>query len=412
MQRDYSNLLKLLAVIWLIIGLVVLSLFVLIQLADVLLVFILAALIATAFGPTVRRLQLAIPKMPRIVAVLIVYLVGLSVIGGMFTALAFPLISQTQELAKQVPELARNAPQALPLLENFFKGFGINVDTSGLVSKFNSQIQAVSETILRGLASGLVTLTSAVGQAVIAVVVSIYLLLSASKMRARFLDAVPQDHKEESEALLNRFIKIAAGFIRGQLILAVSIGIPVGLFALALGLPYSALIGLFSGLAEFIPVVGSILGAIPAILIGLIFGGPKIALILVVFFIILNQVESNIIAPRVVGQELGLHPITTIFALLIGFKYFGIWGAVFAAPATAALWAIWLAAYRVWTRASVAETASAAIHQGAAEHPAFAEGAQSEGHAPQADEQAPGETKESDPEEGSGAQDADDSRKN
>ncbi len=351
MERDYTKILQVLVVTWLIIGLLALAVWIFGQLLDIILVFIVALLIAAAFSPSIRWLESRLPsRVPRVVTVLVVYMVGISTIGAVFAALSLPLISQAQELAEQAPDLIRKAPQAIPYVEGLAASIGIQLDTGSLLQSFTAQLQSVSTAVLRGLGAGIVAVTSAVGQLVIATIISIYLLLSASDFKRRLSDFLPKAHHDDVMALTTRLGDIATSFIRGQFLLALSIGIPVGIFTFFIGLPFSALLGVFSGLAEFIPVVGSILGAIPAVLVAFAVGGPQLALVVIIFFVILNQLENTVIQPRIVGGQLGLHPVTSILALAIGYKFFGVWGAILGAPAAAVLWALANQAIVTWRK--------------------------------------------------------------
>ena len=351
MERDYTKILQVLVVTWLIIGLLALAVWIFGQLLDILLVFIVALLIAAAFSPSIRWLESILPSMvPRVVTVLLIYIVGISTVGAVFAALSIPLITQAQELAEQAADLIRKAPQAIPYVEGLAASIGIQLDTGSLLQSFTAQLQSVSTAVLRGLGAGIVAVTSAIGQLVIAIIISIYLLLSAGDFKRRLSDFLPKAHHDDIMVLTTRLGEIATSFIRGQFLLALSIGIPVGIFAFFIGLPYSALLGVFSGLAEFIPVVGSILGAIPAVLIAFAVGGPQLALVVIIFFVIINQLENTVIQPRIVGGQLGLHPVTSILALAIGYKFYGVWGAILGAPAAAVLWALANQAIVTWRK--------------------------------------------------------------
>lgn len=351
MQRDYSQLLQLLAVVWLSLGLVALLVWVAARISGIVLVFVLGVLLAVALSPAVQAARRLVgDRIPRALVVLGVYLLTFVGFFGLLAFLASPLIHQTQQLVEGLPQLLRDAPSSLPALDRAVASLGIEQSTTDLLGGLTDQVQGLGTAVFNGLLASLVGLTSAVGTFVLALVVSVYFLLDSQSLKERFLGIIPDGHAEDVVSLLDRLGTILGSFIRGQLIMALSIGIPVGLVCWALGLPYSALLGLFAGLAEFIPVIGSFIGAVPALLVALFAVSPAIALVLLVFFVVLNQVESNILAPKVVGEQLGLAPVTTIFALAVGFEIAGIWGAVFAAPAAAILWAVGYHAVLAWRR--------------------------------------------------------------
>ena len=132
-------------------------------------------------------------------------------------------------------------------------------------------------------------------------------------------------------------ISAVAGYARAQLTVAFMVGVLAGFSAWIIGIRYPLIIGALAGVLELIPFFGPTLGAVPAILIALFQGSwPKVILILVAF-IIIQQIESNIIGPRLLAHGVGLHPLVVIVAVLIGIEVAGIWGALFAVPGTAIL---------------------------------------------------------------------------
>jgi predicted PurR-regulated permease PerM len=114
-----------------------------------------------------------------------------------------------------------------------------------------------------------------------------------------------------------------------------------------LGVPYPALIGLFAFFFELIPMVGPVLGSLPAILIAAFQPFPLV-LWVALFFVVMQLAENNLLAPRISGHSVGLHPVAAVLALLIGAEIAGIWGALFAVPMAAVgsvlLSAIWKSA--------------------------------------------------------------------
>lgn len=348
-MRDYTDLLKLLASIWLGLGLVAAAVLVGTRISVALMLFIFGIIIAAAFAPLVQSLKKLLPKRtPRVLTVTVAYLIGLSTAGLIIGLLSLPLIDQSTKLAEQAPALIQRIPEALPYLEGVARDLGFDVETNSLVLRFSEQLQAFSQVVFGGIASGLLAVFSAVGQIAVAVIISVYMLASASQLKERLLEAVPERYRDDAEQLGGRLTGIVSGFIRGQLILSVSIGAPVGILLWVIGVPFSALLGLIAGLAELIPVVGSYLGAIPAILVTLIFLGPYWALIVLAIFVGVNLLSSNILYPRLVGGLLGLHPLVVIFALIAGYQLIGFWGALFGAPAASVMWAIWQQAHASW----------------------------------------------------------------
>jgi predicted PurR-regulated permease PerM len=149
------------------------------------------------------------------------------------------------------------------------------------------------------------------------------------------------------EDALNR---VVGNYIRGQLTLALIVGVLAGLVCLSQGKSlgsYALIIGVLAFLFETIPMVGPTLASIPAILLSLLLPDPFPRTFWVIFwFFVIQMVESNILGPRIVGHAVGLHPVASILALLVGAKLFGAFGALLATPVVAAAWVVIASLYR------------------------------------------------------------------
>ena len=126
-------------------------------------------------------------------------------------------------------------------------------------------------------------------------------------------------------------------WLRGQLLLMFIVGAVNGIGLAILGVPYAFLLGLWAGLTELFPYVGPVAGAIPGVFIAFTALGPVKALIALIIYIVVQQLESNFLIPKIMGRALGLSPVAVIFALLIGGKLFGFIGLLLAIPVAAVL---------------------------------------------------------------------------
>ena len=113
-------------------------------------------------------------------------------------------------------------------------------------------------------------------------------------------------------------------YLRGQLIMSAVIGSLAGAGMGLLGLPYFVVLGVFAGIFELIPMFGPILSAIPAVLVSLFMPWPT-TLWVILYFVLIQQFECNYLGPRVTGHAVGLHPLGSMFALMVGFEVAGSW---------------------------------------------------------------------------------------
>jgi predicted PurR-regulated permease PerM len=174
------------------------------------------------------------------------------------------------------------------------------------------------------------------------VVLSFYLTVDGKRIRNAIVGVAPRrwlPHVLLFEDALNR---VVGNYIRGQLTLALIIGVlaGVGCSIFRMG-SYALIVGVMAFLFETIPMVGPALASIPALLISLLLPDPfPRTLYVLVYFIVVQMVESNILGPRIVGHAVGLHPVASILALIIGAQLFGAFGALLATPIVAAAWVV------------------------------------------------------------------------
>ncbi len=178
-------------------------------------------------------------------------------------------------------------------------------------------------------------------------VIAFYFLNEGHEFRARLDKLVPREHRGTAEFLQESAINAAAGYLRAQLAVAFMVGALAGLAAWATGVHFPLIIGLLAGLFELIPFFGPTLGAIPAVLIALFQGPPLRVGLIVAAFVVIQQIESNLIGPRIMAHGVGLHPLVVIVAVLIGIEVAGLWGALFAVPGAAILVAIGRHIYQI-----------------------------------------------------------------
>jgi len=164
-----------------------------------------------------------------------------------------------------------------------------------------------------------------------------YMLAEGPLIRRAFLTLFPEEQADRVEGILRRVGLKFGGWVRGQLLLGLIIGVVVGIGASILRLPYPLLLGLVAGITELIPIIGPIIGAIPAVLIALFQPPWWRFLVVIAFYTGVQQLESNFVVPRVMRMAVGISPLLTVIALLIGGKLLGIIGVLLSVPVAAAL---------------------------------------------------------------------------
>ncbi len=188
---------------------------------------------------------------------------------------------------------------------------------------------------LPGVFVGVKSAAGILGGAFLVPLLTFYILMDADKYRRGFMSVVPRSWRPAASELLSRIDLMLGRYIRGQLIVCVSIGFFVAAALSALGVEYAILIGIFAGVVDIIPYVGVLIGLVPAFLIALINKGLFWAILTVIVLECIHWLEGHIVVPAVVGHSVGLPPLTVMVALLAGAELAGVMGMLVAIPVAA-----------------------------------------------------------------------------
>jgi predicted PurR-regulated permease PerM len=319
------------------------------QFIHVIVLLLLAMAVAFLVTPAVNLLD-RYKYMPRVLSALIVYVIILAVLCFLVYALVFSVINQAQKFSDTV---STYVTIDLPKRASDFQKFLLDqhVPDSNINTAIN-QIQQYATNFAQLLASNVVNIVLAVTDALVnillVVVLSFYLTLDGKRIRDSLFSIAPRRSKPHLLVFEDALNRVVGNYIRGQLTLAVLIGIFAGVGCAFLGLgDYALVIGVLAFLFETIPMVGPALASIPAILLSLLLPDPfPRTFWIAIYFVVVQIFESNILGPRIVGHAVGLHPVASIIALLIGAQLFGPFGALLATPIVAAGWVVIASFYR------------------------------------------------------------------
>ncbi len=307
----------------------------------VLLVLLIASVIALILNPLIKRFERG--RVPRGLAILLVYLGGFAIVGGLGVLLANPISTQASRFSRDVPHFIDKANHDLADVQTWLNDRGIKVQ---IQQQGQTALQTLEKHVLkssgsivsfsRDLLSQVVTISF---DLILVLVLSIYLLVYGRQIGdlvRRIMppgDGTPED---DFPLLVQRAV---FGYVRGQvlfsLIMGASAALALWLFGVIgifpAGEQYAVFFGGFYGLMEFIPYIGPIIGPLPAVLVAL-FNDPISAVWVILLFVGLQQLEGHIVAPQVFRISLRINPILIILALLIGYQLYGIAGALVALP--------------------------------------------------------------------------------
>jgi predicted PurR-regulated permease PerM len=310
----------------------------------VLLLFIAAAVTALILNPVVSALHRR--RLPRGLAIFVVYmgLLGLAIGAGLL--LASPISNQVERFQRDVPSIIDSANQRLDDLQASLDKRGINVKVK---TQGESALQTLQEKVIGGTSDIvsfggdlLTRLVRASLGLILIVVLSVYMLIYAQRIGALVRAVMPPGDGTPEDDFPTRAQAAVAGYVRGQMLFSLAMGTGAGLGLYLYGLlgifpdgrTYAFAFGIFFGLMELVPFVGPILGALPPILVAL-FQDPLTAVWVGLLFLALQQVEGHVVAPQIFGHALRINPLFVIFALLFGAEVYGAAGALVALPIAA-----------------------------------------------------------------------------
>ncbi len=304
------------------------------------LLFALGGVLAFALAVPIDRLAAKIGH--RAAAIAVVYLLVAVVVVGGLTLLAGPFAAQASALVGDLPRYATELQTRLPQLQDLLAGYGVQTDVKASAT---TAVEQAGTEVLKQLLTKVAELGGVVFDALLVLVISVYFVAGGAQFRQRTLALVPPGQRDRALFVEDNVARVLGGYLRGQLTLAAIIGVATGVGMTVLGLPYALVLGVLAGLFELVPMFGPILSAVPALIVALFLPLPTVVWVLL-FFLAIQQIENNVLAPRISGHAVGLHPLGAMFALLAGFQLAGIIGGLFAVPIAGVLWVLLGAAYR------------------------------------------------------------------
>ena len=305
-----------------------------------LLAFLLAYLVQPLMTFAERRLR------ARWVGTLL-FLLGFFFFLGMLSALVAGLIAQASSFIEDLPELittveeaSRNLPgllsqAALPgplitIINNAYQSVGSLLENVG--EQFLTWLQNIFTS--GEVVGGVTVIIGDVVQFFAFLAITVYLVGGLPQVQKTFSQAIPRPYLGVTNNLAYMLEHSVGGYFRGQIIIALIIGVLTGIGFALLGLPLALLLGFLAGVFNLVPYLGVIVATVPALLLAAGMGWWQVLGVLIVVTVA-NQLETHIFSPLILGRTTELHPVTVIMAILIGARLFGLLGAIFAVPAAA-----------------------------------------------------------------------------
>lgn len=302
---------------------------------NVLLLLYVSGLFAIGFSPMVRLMEkqrllpLGEKRFPRWLAILVLYLFIIATLVGIGMLVFPPLYEQGRAFVEAAPRMFERAQQFL-IERGYLRehiGWREAVEKAP-VGEGGDAVTTVFGAVM-GLVGGIFGFLTIL-------ILTFYILVDADNLRNALLHLFSKEDRPRVAAASREIVGKVSAWLGGQLLLAGIIGATSALGLWLLGVPFFYVLALISAIGEMIPIVGPFLAAIPAVAVASTVSLQKVLLV-IVFFIVQQQIENHVLVPKVMERQVGVSAVTVVAALLIGGNLLGIVGAILAVPTAAIL---------------------------------------------------------------------------
>lgn len=311
--------------------------------------FIVGLLIVYLLDPPVERLsrlQAGRFRVPRWLAILIVYVVAIVVVVEVLNLTLQPLIRQLADFIRNIPELVRSFDRLLAQVADFYEGLQLPQEIRDLIAQaiadFGQGAGSFDPSILLPVFGGIAAFIGTVFAFFIVPFWAFYILKDRPSLTKSFDSALPAEWHTDTWAVIDIVDHVFGRWVRAQLVLGLTVGVAtfIGLMVLSVVVDpvfgrFAVLFAVLAGLLELLPIIGPIISAIPPLLVALTVS-PQAVVAVFLLYLAIQQLENTILVPKIQGDAVQLHPSAVVFALIVGGAIAGLLGAILALPITAA----------------------------------------------------------------------------
>ncbi len=301
---------------------------------DILLLIFIALIFAALIDPFAHWLQKK--RIPRGLAVVVIYIVIFGLLALVATLLSPVIIHDVPQffanLTKFWQDIQEHATVKM-VLTSIGQYSPITQQNASPVESFTLRAEAA----ITSLFSTVSGVFGSIFSFILVLVMTFYMVVHDDPLRKILRSIVPDEHVPYVSQLFTKIRDKLGAWMRGQMVLSFIIGLLVFLGLALLDIRYAAVLGLLAGILEFVPYIGPIFAAVPALLIAFSQGGSVTFILVFIMYIVVQQFENHILVPKVMQRAVGLNPIFSIVAILVGAKLAGVPGALLAIPVATAL---------------------------------------------------------------------------
>lgn len=316
-------------------------------LGTVLRCIVFSAVLAYVLNPLVNKLEQK--NIKRGYGVAIVYIIIILVVVILGIAVLPKTVLEIKNLFEALPQYADNSVRMFNAFLQKIKSQTTNSGVDDTIDSLTSYISKIygnlSNSLAKSAENGAQQFTkfvttaisntiSAVLNLVLVLIITFYFLVDKTTYKNKLEKLVPNKLQTDLGYVWTEINTILSEFIRGRIILALFVGVLTAILLLILRVDFAIVIGIVTCVADIVPYVGPLLGFVPAFLFALV-DSPVKAIIVAIFYVFIQWMENNLLAPKIIGDSMGLNPLFIFLAIVIGGGIFGVWGMVFSVPLAA-----------------------------------------------------------------------------
>jgi len=303
-------------------------------LSDTFFTITLSAILAYILNPLVTFLESR--GMKRIYAVITLYLIIL----GILFILAFLVVPSSsmeiRKLANNLPEYFNNIKSFVDnLYTKYYESLGdLPPLLQGIENAVMDNLERIETTLgstIKGFIEVLINSLSKIITFILTPILTFYFLVDKDFFKKRIIEAIPIKYRGEVIGLANKIDTSVSKFVRGRIIMAMTVGVVTTIFLLIMGVDFAMVIGFITAIADIIPYIGPFIGFVPAVIFAFI-SSPIKAVWVSIFFILIQWAENNILGPKILGDSTGMHPLTILLSIIAGGAIFGVLGMILSVP--------------------------------------------------------------------------------
>ena len=306
--------------------LVVLAVYAVWSVREILALVFVALILASALYGWVQWLHAR--HIPKTAAVLLIYIVLLSIISGVVALLIPPLVEQMRSIAAHLPSIITRITSSYGVVREFTNQAGLGQQVALFIETITPQASGTVG-IITGFFGSILSF-------VVVLIIALYIIVEDHAINHALQSVIPEKYSNIAGSIVVEIQNKIGMWLRGQLVLMLIIGVFSYIGLLILGVNNALALGLFAGITEAVPNLGPIIGAIPAILLAFA-DSPIKAIFVTILYILIQQLENNFIVPQVMRRATGINPVVSLIALLVGAQLGGVPGVLLAIPTVTAL---------------------------------------------------------------------------